>query len=583
MQVLFDEIRLNLARALADALTKSFALNIPEADLYNALVPPPDTKMGHLAFPCFSLSKTLKKAPPQIAGIIKENLPPCSFITSAAVAGPYLNFFISTAEAGEKVIAAMLDGSYFKRKLTDKPPRTMIEYSQPNTHKELHVGHMRNLCLGHALVKLHKYAGYDVLSATFPGDLGTHVAKCLWYLKYHNSEKVPAEHKGAWLGRMYSLANNLLEDEEKTDKGPANKAQLTEILKQLEAKKGEFFDLWKETKQWSIDLMKEVYAWAGVDFDRWYFESEMDTPSLKYVRECFKKGLLVESDGAIGMDLSIDDLGFCLLIKTDGNGLYSTKDIELARRKFEEEKIEHNIYVVDKRQEFHFKQVFKVLERLGFPHAKECFHLKYDYVELPEGAMSSRKGNIVPLTDLVLNMEEMIKREFLHRYENEWTKEEINKTASMVAKGAISYGMLRIDNNRKIVFDMKEWLKLDGESGPYLQYVHARISSLCEKQNYVHGKVDWSLLTHPLEAQLLIHLTHFNKIALEACEQYKTAHLCAYLYELGKYFNSFYMECPIGKAPDEELKIARLSLAKATGLIMKCGLELLAIPAPQKM
>ena len=222
---------------------------------------------------------------------------------------------------------------------------------------------------------------------------------------------------------------------------------------------------------------------------------------------------------------------------------------------------------------------------MGFEQSKDCFHLKYNVVELPDGAMSSRKGNIVPLMDLLDSMEKTIKENYLNQYKGNWDQEEIDRTAAMVANGAIKYGMVRVDNNRKIVFDMKEWLKLDGETGPYLQYVYARIQSLIDKiglpeesQNF-----DWSILEKEQEKNLMIQLGLFNSTVEMACLQYKTSFLCSYLYELGKLYNSFYAECSVAKAENEELKKARLYLSSCVAKVMEKGLSLLGIPCPKRM
>src|SRR5690606_24747408 len=376
-----------------------------------------------------------------------------------------------------------------------------------------------------------------------------------------NKEEIPTERKGAWLGAMYSRAHNLLEDERVSDKEEANRNELTEILKQLEKKSGEYFDLWQETRQWSIELMNDVYKWAHVDFDVWYWESEVDSASVKLAMEYYDKGLFIKDEGAIGIDLSDHKLGFCMLLKSDGNGLYATKDIELARRKFQDYHIEKNIYVVDKRQEHHFKQVFKVLELMGFENAKKCFHLQYDFVELPDGAMSSRKGNIVPLQSLIENMVQMIKDQYLNRYAQEWSKEQIEETAQIVAKGAIKYGMTRIDPSKKIVFDMQDWLKLDGESGPYIQYAYARINSMTTKLGAPTSKE--ISVNAPQEKELMAHMMNFHHVIQQATEQYKPSVLTSYLYDLARAYNSFYAECPVGSA-SEPTRSSRLMLSRAT-------------------
>ena len=581
-----DPLRLLLTEALFKVIS-NLGVNLQKTEIYNQLVEPPNADLGHLAFGCFILAKNLKKAPAVAALELKALIGDVDQVTTIEAAGPYLNFKFSSQILAEKVVTPAITTDLFKRRLTENNPKGMIEYSQPNTHKEIHVGHMRNLCLGDSLIKLLRYSGHEIISTTFPGDVGTHVAKCLWYIKNHigldvlNSKRSDSN-RGEWLGQMYSAANIKLEDEEKSEKFETNKKQLTEILKQLENQDGEFFDLWKETRQWSIDLMHKVYKWAGVEFDVWYWESDVDADSVKMIKKYFDEGKLVQSQGAIGLDFESDNLGFCMLLKTDGTGLYATKDIELARRKFQDHHIEKSIYVVDVRQALHFKQVFKALEVLGFPQAKNCFHLQYNFVELPDGAMSSRKGNVVPLMHLVNQMKMHVCTEYLSRY-NDWTASEIETVSDCVAQGAIKYGMLRQDTNKKIVFDMKEWLKLDGESGPFIQYSYARIQSIIKKFSVDIKNFDGALLADPSEIKLMQHLMNFNSVVLVAADNYRPSALCTYLYEAAKKFNVFYHECSIGKAETEELKKSRLALSMATAQILKQGLALLGIPVPEKM
>lgn len=603
----FDGLKKQLSVWINQVLTKNTDVNaagldVSEKAIYDMLSEPPQKEMGDLALGLFPFAKVLKQGPPMIAGKWVKDFP-TSDLFSVAAAGPYLNFKFTNRAFAQWVLNPILDGSYFKRKIYESSPKTMIEFSQPNTHKELHVGHMRNLCLGDSLVKLLKFSGQDILTSTFPGDVGTHVAKCLWYLKYHNTEKAPSAGKGEWLGKMYSAAHNKLEELEKNPSASKEfdeaKAQMTEILKQLEAKSGEFYDQWKETREWSIALMKSVYDWAGVKFDVWYWESDVDSASVAFVKKVYKdqgsmkieqgdaaKDKFVESKGAIGMDLNAENMGFCLLIKSDGTGLYATKDIELARRKFVEHKIEKSIYVVDLRQALHFQQVFKVLEKIGFEQAKNCYHLQYNFVELPDGAMSSRKGNIVPIMALINQMKEKIVTDYLSRYKSEWPDSEIQETAQTIAQGAIKYGMLRQDPGKKIVFDMAEWLKLDGESGPFIQYSYARIQSLIQKIGLPVGagdKVNWDIMMEKPERELVQFLSYFHHYVYLSVENYKPSTLCGYLYDLAKRFNYFYHECPINTAPTEELKIARMHLAYATAQVLKQGLAQLGIPVPQRM
>ncbi len=586
--IMHNHIYKGISEWIQKSLNKLYPdVNMEVSDLYGLLTPPPKEDMGHVAFACFTLAKTLRKGPPQIAKELADVLEEHPLVKTISPAGPYLNFFLNLSDVGPLLSSQILDGSFFKNTLIAEPKRTMIEYSQPNTHKVLHVGHMRNLCLGNSLAKICSYAGHDVVTATYPGDVGTHVAKCLWYIQkeYGFPISVPeGVEKGQWLGEVYTKATERLESEkEDEEKYNQNKEELTEILKQLHDGSGNFYEVWKTTRDWSLDLMKQAYNWADVSFDRWFYESEMDEPSVKLVREYQQKGLFVLDQGAIGVDLSDYKLGFCIVLKSDGTGMYSTKDILLAKRKFEEFKIEKNIYVVDDRQSHHFKQVFKILELMGFEQAKDCHHLQYNVVELPDGAMSSRKGNIIPLMELIHQMEKMIKENYLLKYKGEWSDEDIEKTAKMIANGAIKYGMIRVDNIRKIVFDMDEWLKLDGDTGPYLQYVHARIASLCKKLEFKESaKVDWSTLEKSQEINLLLKINSFNGVVEQSAIALKPSTLCTYLFELGKLFNSFYAECPIGSA-SSPLKETRLLLAKLSGDVMKQGLALLGIESPERM
>ena len=580
-----NHMKVHISDLLAQALKKIVPNpdEVNSSQIYWQLSSPPTFDMGQLCYPCFALSKLLKKAPPQIGADIVANILKTDLISDISVQGPYVNFKYNFAALAKSLIPQILNGLSFKHQLTIDEPKTIIEFSQPNTHKELHVGHMRNLCLGDAIVKLHRYCGVETLATTFPGDVGTHVAKCLWYYEKYNQEPIPQERKGAWLGSLYTKANNLLEEQKGTELEDDNRSELTTILKQLHAGEGHYYELWKQTRQWSIELMQSVYKWAGVEFDSWYWESDVDADSVALVKKWHDKGLFVEDQGAIGMDLKADKLGFCLLLKSDGTGLYATKDLELARRKFEDHGIKKSIYVVDNRQALHFKQVFKTLEKMGFEQSKDCYHLQYEMVELTDGAMSSRKGNIVPLQSLIDQMVAKIKSDYLDRYEG-WKVEKKDEVANMVAAGAIKFGMTRVDNNKKIVFDMAQWLKLDGESGPYIQYVHARIQSMLKKLGFDKStQLNYAVLTHSLEQQILYKLSHFNDTVQEACKQYKTLLVCSYLYDLSKLFNSFYAECPVANAESVELKNARAALCYSVASTLNVGLGLLGIQAPDQM
>lgn len=583
---LHNSIKLSLAQKICGLLNGE--LEVPS--IYSLFGPTPNPENGDIAFPCFEAAKKRKTSPVKIAQELAAGFEQeVDYVERVSAQGPYLNIHLNSGAVFKQVYDQILAGSFFAKEMALNPPKTMVEFSQPNTHKEMHVGHMRNLCLGDALIKLYRYCGVPTHATTFPGDVGTHVAKCLWYLTHHCQENSPEQRKGAWLGTLYTKGNLLLEEQKGTELEQQNREELTQILKQIEQKTGKYYELWKETKQWSLELMQEVYNWAQVSFDSWYWESDVDSDSLALVKKYYEQGLFVKDKGAIGIDLSEDKLGFCLLLKSDGTGLYATKDLELARKKFEDHQIQHSVYVVDNRQALHFKQVFKTLEKMGFDHAKDCYHLQYEMVELPDGPMSSRKGNIVPIQALIDEMSAKIKNDYLNKYQGEWSQEEIDRCAAVIAAGAIKFGMNRIDPNKKIIFDMDEWLKLEGESGPYIQYVHARIQSMLAKlesdpsTSLDDANGDYSQLIRPAEKQLILLLSQFNDVMEQSLKTYKTSLICHYLYQVARAFNQFYASCPVAKAESDSLRSARCHLSKASAQALKEGLKVLGIEAPNKM
>lgn len=572
--------------AAANELNK----NIPTSkELYSYLGPCLKPELGQFTLTCFQLAKSWQMTPPAMAqliqSLIQSKLSTKGLIKTSTATGPYLNFQLELKAVFSLLNQQIDSGNFFKPTYYEHHEKIMVEYSQPNTHKEMHVGHMRNVCLGSAIVNLYKYLGHEVISCTYPGDMGTHVAKCLWYYQ-KNTLTPPTSRKGAWLGSIYSKAHLELEAQRGTEAEEKNRLELTAILQEMHSGKGTYYDLWKETRKWSLELMEDVYSWIHVKFDHWFFESEVDQKSLQLVDDFYKKGIFVKDEGAIGIDLSNDGLGFCLLLKSDGNGLYATKDLELARLKFEQFKITKNVYVVDVRQSLHFKQVFKTLEKMGFEQAKQSHHLSYEMVELPDGAMSSRKGNIIPIQTLIDEMELTIKNQYLNKYINEWTKDEIELCAHRIANAAIKYGMLKIDPIKKIVFDLAEWLKIDGNSGPYLLYSYARAGAILQK---AHFSVNSSLsinnthFTENAETDLLMKMCSFNEAALEAAEKNSPNILCNYLYELCQQLNTFYAQCNIMNAPDANSKNTRLFLLHNFRNILKCGLHLLNIEYVEKM
>lgn len=582
---------------------------VPEldaAEIASLLGPPPKPEMGDLAFPCFRLSKPLKQGPPKIAQMLAEALADQvgrGLIAALEPAGPYLNLRLVPVEVARILLPAWARGEL--PEFAAAGGKVMIEYSQPNTHKAFHVGHMRNLCLGDSLVRLLRATGHEVIAANYLGDVGTHVAKCLWGMEALEVGEPPTQARGEWLGEIYARAAIQLEDWEQAGKAgdaeaaakyAAARARMTEILLGIEHRQPPYHRQWLETRQWSLDDFAEIYAWTDVHFDRVFYESEVDEPGLKLVDEFLAKGVFAESQGAIGIhNPEIKHMPFFMLRKSDGTSLYATKDLALARMKFEEYGIDRSIYVVDARQSDHFKQVFLTLKKMGFTQAERCEHVAYEMVELPEGAMSSRKGNVILFRALREQLAAALERRHFDAQRDKLSEAEIAEAIHQVSLGAIKYGMLARDNNQKIVFDMDKWTDVQGgDGGPTLQYVAARSASLLRKARERDMVLNPALLepgaelpagefSHPAEQALLQAIAGLPSAVAQAAQTLRPSMVCTQIYTLTKAYNRFQQECDVIHQTDPDVVQARLLMVTATRAALSWGLSLLGIPAPERM
>ncbi len=600
---------------LARALAQDVHAALPEAaglsadDVNGLLERPPTPDMGDFAFPCFRLARTLRKGPPVIAKELAEQLKSTGeLIEEATALGPYVNLRLNMGRAGALLLPKLANEQF------ERPParatRIMVEYSQPNTHKAFHVGHMRNLCLGDAIVRLLRADGYPVIAANYFGDVGAHIAKCLWWYLDHLTDEQrqpPDEFRGEWLGRIYTAASNQMADWEEQAKAgdaaataalAAAKARTTEILHRLESREPEMTAVWKQTRDWSLEEFAEIYKWSDAGFDTLFYESQVDEPGLKLVEEFLEKGVFTVSEGAVGIfNEEIKHMPFFMLRKRDGNGLYSTKDLALARMKFENHAIDRSIYVVDLRQSDHFKHVFLTLKKMGFQQAEQCQHVPYEMVEMTDGPMSARKGNVILFRDLREQMTRAITEKYLEQFRDEWGDEEIAKTADAVALGSIRYGMLGRDVNQKIVFDMSAWINIEGNSGAYLQYTYARAGSVLRRCAEEGKTLDAALLeggdergisavtaqlVAPQERELVLALTGLERTLHAAAAQLRPSIVCTYLYNLCKAFNRFHFSCNV-KNSEGALLQARLLLVTASTRALRQALSVLGIPAPARM
>ncbi|MCZ6629046.1 MAG: arginine--tRNA ligase [SAR324 cluster bacterium] len=551
---------------------------------------PPDPEMGDYAFPCFALAKVMRKAPPAIALELAEKLAAAAqaqpLLMGVEAAGPYLNFRVSPQAMAETTLRGVLEGGYFQGNRELGCKKVMVEYSQPNTHKAFHVGHMRNVALGDALVRIMEYNGHQVVAANYIGDIGTHIAKCLWVYLNHRQEEPPPEdgsaNRGEWLGTLYTTADRLLAEADQ-DTREGYEREIREILRQLESGTGEVHKLWRETRAWSLAAFDEIYQWLGARFDTVFYESDMEM-GLQIVEEGLQSGVFQRSQGAVGIDLEPHKLGFFLVLKSDGSSLYSTKDLALAQIKFRDHGIQESIYVVGAEQTLHFQQVFKTLQLLGYGQAADCHHLPYGLVMLPEGKMSSRAGNVILFSRLREELNDYIESNYMHGYRGQWSDEEIAETTRRIAVAAIRYGMIKQDPGKSIIFNLEDWLVSEGDTGTYLCYAYTRIQSVLRKVGRSPDPdADYSLLSLESERRLVRALHDFNRAVAHAERDLRPNLVANALFQIAKEFSRTYATSPVKQAEDPALGNARLALFTATGLLLKQGLALLGIVPPERM
>jgi arginyl-tRNA synthetase len=559
---------------------------IAAAQLLSNMTSPPKFELGQAALPCHSLAKAFRSSPvkiaEQLAGLMQKQ--PLKLIAKIDVVNGYLNFHANLIEYGKLLLNSIQSKKYFEQSLLElvEKEKILVEYSQPNTHKALHVGHLRNMVYGDAVCNLLDYAGHDVVRCTYPGDMGTHIAKSLWYIQNKKDSQIPDKNQADWLGEIYAESDDYVKSVAGTPDEAKVKTEIGAVLKQLQDQKGSAYDLYLQTREYSLQQMRDIYEWLGLKFDIWFFESECDEPSRELVLKKFKDGFFVKSEGAIGIDLNQYNLGFALYLKSDGNGLYLTKDLELIRRKFADEHVTRSIVVVDARQRLHFQQLFKTAELMGYPQAAKSLHLSYETVTTADGTpCSSRNLNGIQLSELRHTMEQKVINDYLKSYQGDWSDEEIQETARIIALGALKYGFLKVDSNVVIKFVMEDWLKLEGDTGPYLQYVHARARSVLEKVGKPTQRSE-ILLETDFEKELLVKLGDFNAVVLQAERTYRPSAIATYLFELCRLFNRFYKECPI-KTTTGVQRDTRLALVEVTASVLQHGLAVLGIVAPNKM
>lgn len=561
-------------------------LSVSSTEIGPRIEIPADDALGDYAFPCFFLAKTIKKNPAaiamELAAAIGNDTGSSGLIERVQATGPYVNFFVNKAALAEAVVgeAEREKNIYGGSGKTNKT--IMVEYFHANTHKAVHIGHIRNICLGESLCRILEFSGNKLVRVNYQGDIGPHVAKCLWGIRNLNAGTPPATNRLRWLGNVYMQANTAVEGNEQLE------AEVKQLLLKIYEGDKELNKLWKETRQWCLGEFDEMYREFGVKYSEFYFESEVEFEARKISQQLVKEGIAQESDGAIIMDLKPYRLGVYVLLTKDGTALYSSKDIALARKKMSKYRLDRSIHVVGREQELHFKQLFKTLELIGSKEKKfaaKSLHLIYGLVMLPTGKMSSRAGSVVFYDDLRNELLSIAAAEVKKRHED-WSESQITTAAKKIAFSALKFSMINRDNDKELVFDWEQAMKLEGETGPYVQYAYARICSIFRKHGKSlpdSGKADYSqLTTTAAEIKLIKLIKEFPAVVAAAAAQLKPALISRYLLDLSQSFSSFYNDVPILNA-EEKVRDARLPLCAAVKQVLENGLKLLAIDVLEEM
>lgn len=555
------------------------------------LEPPVNLNFGDYSTSiALKLSKTLKKNPLVIAQEIQKNFPKNNFIEKIEIVNPgFINFWVSKSKIFNQIKSFLKNEFNFPNFHLGKNKKIIIEFAHPNTHKLFHIGHLRNISIGESLVRIFENLGNKVIRANYQGDVGLHIAKCLYGIKKNQSEMKKLktlEEKIKFIGKMYTFGTKAYEDDEKA------KEEIIKINKMIYEQDPKIISLWKETRKWSLDYFDQVYKRVDSHFDRLYFESEVTKRGLEISKELLKKGILEKSQNAVVFNGKKYHLDTRVFINSLGYPTYEGKELGLAELEFSEfGDIDKNIHVVTPEQTSFFKVTFKVQELMDPKKYKNRqYHLPYEWVKLKDGKMSSREGNIIEANWLLDKIKEKIVKNFQCDLE----------TGETLAIASAKYSFLKNSLQTIINFDIDESISIEGNSAPYLIYTYVRCQSVLNKADELSFSkkqkskflVEMKMIKDELKSEkikvikeeinLLRKLYQFPDVVFKSAKYLAPNFIATYLYELASQYNLFYQKNPILKA-DKNLKTLRLLITIATANTIKKGLELLGIKTVEKM
>lgn len=558
---------------------------------------------GDYTIVVFPFVKWAKKSPEQIASEIgthlEKKLP--DLIDSLNVVKGFLNITISKKYWIDYLQSSLLSKEPLSKK--DHKDITLIEFSSPNTNKPLHLGHIRNNLLGCAVANILEAAGNNVVRVNLVNDRGIHICKSmLAWQKFGNGETPETSGlKGDHLVGKYYVefdkhfkeeVKSLIEkgiDEESAKQNTSLLLEAQEMLKKWEDGDSETRDLWSMMNQWVYNGFEKTYQRLGIHFDKTYYESDTYLLGKALVDEGLKKGQLYQKeDGSVWVDLTEEGLDEKLLLRSDGTSVYMTQDLGTAQLRYEEFHPNEMIYVVGNEQNYHFDVLKLVLsKKLNKPFGETIYHLSYGMVELPEGKMKSREGTVVDADDLMESMFQEAKASTEELGKFNFEEKEAHRLYEMIGIGALKYFILKVDPKKNMLFNPAESIDFNGNTGPFIQYTHARIKSLLRKS--AENNIETNTLTNSYnllsnnEIEIIKVIKEYENILKSAAENHSPALLANYIFELAKEFNRFYQENPIFKEENETLRIIRLQLSQVCAQIIQKGMKLLGIEVPEKM
>ncbi len=592
----------SIQQALSGALRAQFGLDVPPADLL--LQPTKKEFEGFYTFVTFPLAKALKQAPTAIAEALgKAVLETTDAVSAYNVVQGFLN--LSIADTAWLDTFRATQSPEFAQ-FPAKGQTVVVEYASPNTNKPLHLGHLRNNFLGYSVAEILKANGYHTVKANIINNRGIHICKSmLAYQRFGNGETPTSTgEKGDHLvGRYYVKFDQAYKAEiaalvaagtpaEQAEKEAPLMKAAQRMLLQWEEGDPEVRALWAEMNGWVYVGFDESWQKMGVDFDRIYYESDTYLLGKDVVEEGLEKGVFFRRpDGSVWIDLSAEGLDEKLVLRADGTSVYITQDLGLADLKYQNFPMQKSVYVVGNEQDYHFEVLFHILQKLGRPYADGLFHLSYGMVDLPSGRMKSREGTVVDADDLMAEMEATAEEETLSRGKiDDFTEAEAQALYHTLAMGALKYFLLRVDPKKRMTFNPQESVKLNGDTGPYIQYCHARISKLLRdaktSRNFETGRrSDFGKLTglHSFEREVIFILSQFPERLADAGALYSPALLAQYAYELAKAYNQFYTELSVLNEPDPVKRGFRIELSAAVAQTIRRSLRLLGMEAPERM